>query len=495
MTGASRSETASSQGLKKPVASGLFWSATAQFVRQAVQLVTTACLARFLLPADFGVMSMALVIISSIAMLNDGGTAAALVQKNELDDSLLSSVFWFHLVTGALLTVLICSTAPMAAHFFREARVVPILQVLSFTFIISGSQILYQSLLYRHLRFRHLAYIDIAAVITGAMIGIGCAVSGLGIMSLAFQSLGTIAVTAVAQWSIRVWSPSARFIWRDLWRLSRYSMNLTISTLVYVITRNADIFLVGRFLGARDAGLYAMATRLSLYIPQTITFMFGKVLFPIYAQIQHDRVRLNGIFTTCMTAACLVITPAMALLAILADPLVPQVFGTAWQHSALLVVLLVPVGLTQSMTNMLGAVLKALGRTDIMARWHSACNIAVVAVLYVVVRNGLTGFAIGYLVSSLVLNSVYALICLKAVGIGPAGFLLRTLKPVAPVVPLVIGGLGIKLLLMGRMPAMFLLLLIAIPYGAACFWLWWRHFHTDLKDVLALVQSKLRSTT
>ena len=76
------------------------WTTISQVVRQIVQFATTVVLTRLLLPTDFGLMGMATIATGFANLFADLGTASAIIQRKELSNVLLSSIFWFNIAFG-----------------------------------------------------------------------------------------------------------------------------------------------------------------------------------------------------------------------------------------------------------------------------------------------------------------------------------------------------------------------------------------------------------
>ena len=72
----------------------------AQVATQASRLVVSVVLARLLTPSEFGVVAAAMVVMVVAWQLTDLGTAAVIIQRDVIDDALVSSVFWFNLALG-----------------------------------------------------------------------------------------------------------------------------------------------------------------------------------------------------------------------------------------------------------------------------------------------------------------------------------------------------------------------------------------------------------
>jgi O-antigen/teichoic acid export membrane protein len=71
--------------IRSKVMSALRWSAAARFLGQAVSWGITIMVIRLLSPADYGLMAMAMVLVSFLVLLNTLGLDAVLVQDKDID--------------------------------------------------------------------------------------------------------------------------------------------------------------------------------------------------------------------------------------------------------------------------------------------------------------------------------------------------------------------------------------------------------------------------
>jgi PST family polysaccharide transporter len=208
--------------LSQSAVSGVKWSSVSRFSQIGMQFVTIAILARLLTPDDFGLVGMAVVVIGFVAIFKDLGTSAAIIQQKNLSEELLSSIFWVNVVFGVLAMAVLFVLSPLAAIFYNEQRVIPLLRVLSLTFFISGFSILQQAILERDLAFNKLAKLEIIATLLGSMVGIGLAILGYGVWSLVYQSLAIATMTTVLLWAYSAWRPRFIFHWIEVKSVSSY---------------------------------------------------------------------------------------------------------------------------------------------------------------------------------------------------------------------------------------------------------------------------------
>ncbi|MFW8217585.1 oligosaccharide flippase family protein, partial [Klebsiella pneumoniae] len=65
---------------------------------------------------------MALVVINFGLLIRDLGTAAAIIQRKEIDDGIINSIFWLNLFMGLFIAVAIIFASPLIASFFHTPK-------------------------------------------------------------------------------------------------------------------------------------------------------------------------------------------------------------------------------------------------------------------------------------------------------------------------------------------------------------------------------------
>lgn len=382
--------------------SGTKWSAISQFGRQGLGFVVTAILARLLSPDAYGLLGMAIVITGFIDIFKDLGTSAALIQRKELSDDLISSIFWVNALFGLLSTGIVVLIAPWVALFYHEPQVVPVLRVLSLSFVVSGLSIAQQALLTRQMIFDKLARIELMSVVVGAVVGIGMAASGMGVWSLVGQTLcGSIVIT-ILLWIASPWRPQRTLDWSEVRSVASYGLNLSGFNILNYFVRNVDKILIGRYLGTTALGYYSVAYRLMLYPLGSVSNVLGRVLFPVFSQIQDDNARFRRAYLRVCASISLVTFPMMLGLWVVAEPFIAAFLGPRWMPVAVVLMILAPVGLVQSIGTTVGHIYMAKGRTDWMFLWGIAVAALLLPSFMVGVRWGIVGVALAYLIVQLI---------------------------------------------------------------------------------------------
>lgn len=379
------------------------WSGFSQFGRQFFQIITSIILARLLLPEDFGLIGMAFIVIGFLNIFKDLGTSAAIIQKENISERLLSSVFWLNVIIGLTISIIVFSLSNFINLLFNDNRVGPILSVMSVSFLITSVGNVHQAILEKKLLFKKLAKIEIIAIFISSLLGILFALKGFKVWSLVIQNLSALAITSVLLWFGEKWYPRTFINLNELKSLFRYSGFLTGFNIFNYLFRNVDNFLIGKYIGAKNLGYYNLAYRIMLYPMQSITIVITRVMFPLYSRINTDHERLRAMYIKVAQAITLITFPLMIWLMVVSKELILNVFGKNWQPAEILILILAPVGMIQSIDGTVGSIYQSTGRTDIMFKWGLYSGIFSIIVFIIGLHWGVIGVAFAYLIFTVLL--------------------------------------------------------------------------------------------
>jgi PST family polysaccharide transporter len=345
-------------------AHGVAWQGLAQVVGKLVVLGTTIVLARVLVPEQFGLVSLALVLITYAEAFADAGVAQALVYLPRTRAGLRAALAT-SLVAGVGLVLAAVAVAPALAAFFGRPDVTPIARLLALSLLTASLGALPESLLRRDLLFRRITAATIARAVVTGVVSVSLAVAGAGAWALAWGTVAGSLTYAVATWALLPQRPDLAF-WRttgaDVRRVLSYGMPVALSGLLAKLIVNVDYLVVGRLLGAAALGYYTLAFRIPELAIINVFFVLSSVTFPVFSRLRHDPDRLRNAYLFSVRVYSLYGICAGVGLAVVAPVVVPAVFGPQWADA---VPALVPLALYAACRSVgVGAneVYKALGR-------------------------------------------------------------------------------------------------------------------------------------
>jgi PST family polysaccharide transporter len=382
--------------------SGITWSIVSRSGRLVLTFVIGVILARLLSPREFGLVAMITVITSFAAIFSELGFSAALVQKQDVGETHLSSVFWLNLGAGLVLTLLFVAGAPLIARFYQEPMLAPLTMLIAMNFVISSLNIVQNTLFTRSLNFQILAIVEICALAVAGAVSITMAYTGFGVWSLAVQSVIVSAVTALLLWLLSDWRPSLLFHWAAIKDLLGFSVNMFGTKVLNYWVRNIDYLLIGRVLGSNPLGIYNRAYDIMLFPLVSVSRVLSRVMFPSFSIIQEDKGRVSSLYLKITRTIALITFPMMLGLFVTVEPFVLTVFGAQWAAMIPVLRILSLVGMPESIGTLTGNLYLSQGRADLEFKVGLFVKINVILGIVIGLRWGIVGVAAGYAIASFV---------------------------------------------------------------------------------------------
>ena len=388
--------------LKQKTVSGAKWSGISQVALQILQFLFGVLLARLLIPNDFGLVGMIMVFGGFVGVLAEMGIGSAIIQKEKISDSQLSSAFWLNVMIGFSMMMLMFFSAPLLANFFEEPRLIGLTRAISITFLLGSLNVVQLSLMAREFEFKNLAVIEIFTFLTSGVIAVAFAFYGFGVWSLVIRQIIAILVKTILAKFLCRWLPSFHFQYDELKELIPYSLNLTGAKTTTYWIRNSDNVLIGKFVGADQLGVYSRAYGLMLMPIRKIAGAICKVMLPALSKIQNDRPRIKRIYLRTLQVIAVLTFPISLGMMAVSDNFVLVLLGDNWLDVAPILQVLCVLGLTQSLGTTAGVIYQACGRTDLQFKWTIYASAITLLSFVIGLQWGALGVATSYVISSLV---------------------------------------------------------------------------------------------
>lgn len=387
--------------LTRRAAYATWWSAIEIAARYGVQIVVTIVLARLLTPGDFGLIAMLLVFTNIGAVLTDAGFGTALIQKQQTSADDESTVFWFNLATGALATALMWIGADWIASFYRQPALADLTQATSWVLLFGALGAVPDALLTQKLEFRARARAQVVSSVVSGGIAIAAALGGCGVWSLVIQALVASGVRSACLWVFSRWRPRARFSILSFRRLFGFGGFMLLSGLLNTVSVRLQPLLIGRLFDARTLGYYSLAQSATQAPNSFIGSLLSRVGLPVFANIADDRQRLRNALRTSLDVSMFVFVPCMVGLALVARPLIAEVYGARWEAAAPIASLLALAGALWPIHVLNLTALSAQGHSRRFFYLEVFKNLIIVIATVATARYGAIAVAAGMLAAAL----------------------------------------------------------------------------------------------
>jgi O-antigen/teichoic acid export membrane protein len=352
------------ENLKEKTIRGGAARLSAQGATFFLRLGSLMVLARLLGPKDFGLVGMVTAFTGVLTLFRDFGLSAAAVQRANVTDEQISTLFWINIVVGVFLGLLAVAAAPAIAAFYHEPRLFGIMTVLAPGFLFNAAGVQHSALLQRQMRFTTLAVIGVVSLVAGSAIGIAGAWAGYGYWALVAMTITVPLTATVGFWLSSAWIPGIPRRGAGIRSMMRFGGTLTLNGLVAYIAYNSEKVLIGRFWGADAIGIYGRAYQLINIPTDNLNSAVGEVAFSALSRVQDEPSRLKGYFLKGYSLVLGLTLPITMVCALFADDLILVLLGPKWKSATAIFRLLAPTIAIFAMINPLGWLLNSLGMVE-----------------------------------------------------------------------------------------------------------------------------------
>lgn len=349
--------------LKQQLFSGVFYTALAKYSGIIVSLVIAGILARLLSPEDFGVVTIATVIISFFSIFTDMGVSAAIIQNKTLNTQDLNHIYSFTIWTGMIIALLFFGASWPIAIYYKSEILRTLCQLLSINLFFASASIVPKTLFYKNKEFKFIAIRSFTIQITGGAVAVIAALTGAGLYALIIAPiLSSVLIFGI---SIRRYPQHLLFTLGlgTMRKIFSYSAYQFLFNVINYFSRNLDKLLIGKHMGMSQLGYYDKSYRLMMLPLQNITQVITPVMHPIFSDYQNDINKLASSYERIIRFLAFIGLPLSVLLFFTAEEATLIVFGDQWMPSVpVFRILALSVGV-QVVLSSSGSIFQASGDT------------------------------------------------------------------------------------------------------------------------------------
>lgn len=446
---------------------GLAWSFANNLVSRAGSFLSGIVVARLLVPEDFGVYAIGLVVLNVLLSMNELGVSVAVIRHQGDVEQIAPTVVTVSVVSSAVLAGSVLALAPAVAAALNTPSATGIIRLLSACVLIDGVAAVPNALLTRAFRQRTRLVIDLVAFAVGTPLTIALALAGFGAWSLAWGALvGNLVTGGLAMlWApVRVAPGWDRAVARSL---LAFGLPLAGASLLLLATLNVDYVVVGRVLGPEQLGLYLLAFNLCSWPVTIVSSSVRRVSLASFSRLAEEGGAAAAEGGRRATALVVLLTaPMCALLAFYAADLIGFLYGSKWAGAAQVLPYLAVLGLGRVVVELGYDFLVALGRARANLWLHVCWLVALVpALAWGARQGGIEGVGKGH-----ALVMILVVCPLVAVMLHRAGLDLRLLARhlVAPLLG-VLALAAVSVLVHGLVEGQLARLLLGGLFGMGCY--------------------------
>ncbi len=339
----------------------------AQAVAFAVHMISTVILARLLMPADFGLVTMVTTFSVLLASCGQIGFPDAVLQRDEMSHSLASNLFWINLAIGVVLTIAFAAAGSLLARFYKDPRVAHVAVGLSVTIFITSASVLHLALLKRAMRFSAVSFNDIVARAVSIAVSIPLAWAGWGYWALVAGLVAQPLSTTLGAWILCQWVPSLPKRLGGTGSVVRFARDVFARWTVGYFTQNTDNLLVGWRFGSGALGFYKKAYDLFV-LPFSLLTVYP-VAVSTLSKVKHDPVQYRRYFLSGLSILAFIGMAVSADLTLVGKDVIRFMLGPQWEMTGRIFTFFGPGVGAMLIYSTNGMIHLSLGTTGRYFRW------------------------------------------------------------------------------------------------------------------------------
>lgn len=392
--------------LKAKGTKAFIWDFFGKTATHGMGLIVSIILARLLEPSDFGVIAIVMVIVSIASVFTDIGLGGALIQRRRLHPVHYSSVFYFNVFVGFLLTLIVYFSASWVSEFYQNEQLVNLVQVISFLFIINAFSSVQSTRLRKELNYSLLTKISLVSSLISGIIGISLAFLGAGVWSLVAQTFAGGIIYNILIWSVAKWLPDLTFSWKALMQLWGFGFRMFLVGLIDRIYTRLDYLIIGKLFTTTTLGFYQRAKSLNTMAVEYSSGSLMAVLFPVLSQVQNDLLRFQDIILKGLGIISFVVFLLFGNLYLVSEELIVILFSDKWLLSVEYFKILAFSGFAYPINALLVNVLSSRGNSKAFLRMAVYKKSVAFSNLGVGFLFGIEGFLYGLIIVAVINTNI-----------------------------------------------------------------------------------------
>jgi lipopolysaccharide exporter len=355
---------AASPALTAKVARGAMWIFSGGLIARLLGAANTIVVARLLVPADIGLVAVAVLAMQLLQGFSDIGVSQAVVKFRDATRDDLNTLFTLSLLRGALVGLLLLIAAPLMAAFYNDPRMAGVFLGVAAAPVISGLINPRFFEFERDLRFSREFILTVVNKFAGVVVSVTVAIVFRTYWAIILGMLAGVVVQLILSYAMRPFAPRLSF--KSMQKVFGFSGWLTGVSFVAALNNKLDTPILARAIGTGGAGIYFMGFQLSEMIAGQLALPLSRAIYPGLSTLQGEPERMRRAFLHGVAALGVIAMPAAFGLAFVAEDATALLLGEKWLGAIPVIQILAPVAGLQSLFYASQSYAMALGLTRLV---------------------------------------------------------------------------------------------------------------------------------
>ena len=304
-----------------------------QFLVQFVAFLLFIVLARLIIPSDFGLYAIVIILVQIGQVFVDMGISQSLIRNQISNIDELSSCFFFSILLGCFYYTLIYFVSPAIGYFFDSSILAGLIRVQSLSVIVYSVSNFLTTILTIRQRFKDQLILSLPSIIFSSIISIYLARNNYGVWSLTAYTVLQALFFCIFIIVKTNWKPSFVFQSNLIKSHISFGKNITISGIIDIVFQNINQVFLGKFYPKDILGFYTRADSLKQLPVSNFAFAINKVSFPLLSKHLNEPQKFQHIFSVINKVSFFLILPFIGFSIVYAKLLFVFLFSDIWLPS------------------------------------------------------------------------------------------------------------------------------------------------------------------
>lgn len=386
----------------------------------AIQVIATVVLARLLTPRDFGLVAMVTTFSLLLSNFGINGITEAVVQREQVNEGLVSNLFWINVAGGAFLTVGFAWAGSALAKFYGEPLVAPITAWISLSIITTSLSVVHLALLKRAMRFSAVAKNDMVARAASVAVSIGFGWAGWGYWALVIGTCALPLSATIGACLLCRWAPGYPRRAQGTGAMLKFAMYTYGRFSVNYFARNTDNLLVGWRFGAPALGFYKKAYDLFSLSAAQLVATTSVVAVSALSRVRDDDAQFRRYLLGAIAVMAFIGMGIAGDLTLTGKDVIRVLLGPGWEPAGQIFTYFAPGIGIMLVYGTHGWIHLSIGRADRWFRWGIVEWTVTIALFLVALPWGPRGIAMAWCVSFWILTIPAMWYAGSPIGLGAA---------------------------------------------------------------------------
>jgi O-antigen/teichoic acid export membrane protein len=308
------------------------WTVGARLVSRLIDLATMLVLAHVLSPRDFGLVAIAMTVIYIMEAAFELPVSQALVRLNDAGPSHYDTAFTLSLLRGAALSSIACLTSWPFAHFYADARLLPLVCALSLAPAARGLVSPRLADFSKNLDFSPDFIMEFLGKVAAFLAAIILAITMRSYWAIAAGTVLAPVTSTIVSYVLAPYRP--RLSLSKLPAFSGFLGWITAAQVVSAFNWQTDRLLLGKLTSKSALGLFTTANDTANVPVMALLTPVLRPLLSAFSLLKEDSKRLARSYQNSATAMVTLGLPVLVGESLIAYPAVRLMLGEKWMGAA-----------------------------------------------------------------------------------------------------------------------------------------------------------------